>query len=133
LLGERWLVDPEICIGLPTSVPEPDVTVYRGRLEDYLSRRPNPGDVGMLVEVADSTLSRDRNWKRRIYAKAGIPVYWIVNLIDRVVEVYSHPSAEGASADYRPRVTFEENSRVPVVLDGTAIGEILIADILPPL
>jgi Uma2 family endonuclease len=70
------------------SDPEPDVSVVRGRREDYTD---HPTAAVLVVEVADSTLSEDRDHKLGIYAAAGVPEYWIVNLIDRTLEVYLLP------------------------------------------
>lgn len=131
LLSDRWLVDPEMCVGLATSVPEPDVIVYRGAIGDYDARRPGPADIALLVEVADSTLSRDRNWKRRIYARAGIPIYWIANLNDRTLEVYSGLHGEGEAADYQPAVVLPETCQVTVTLDGVSYGDLYVAELLP--
>ncbi len=66
------------------SKPEPDMAVLRGTWRDYDGRRPDPlTDVPLVVEVSDSTLGDDRGRKVRLYAKHGIPEYWIVNLQDR--------------------------------------------------
>jgi Uma2 family endonuclease len=69
------------------SKPEPDRCVVGGTIGDYSQRSPEAGDVAQVVEVADSSLAEDRKLAR-IYGGAGIPTYWIVNLIDRQVEVY---------------------------------------------
>src|SRR5262245_19934296 len=71
--------------------PEPDVAAVRGSLDDYRDRMPGPKDIGILVEVAETTLGRDRGEKKMAYARGRIPVYWIINLVDRQVEVYSDP------------------------------------------
>ena len=73
------------------SEPEPDVAVVRGDSRDYKDRHPEPSEIPLVVEVADSSLEFDRTTKQAIYASAKIPVYWIVNLIDRCLEVYSEP------------------------------------------
>ena len=72
--------------------PEPDLCVVRGESDDYTDRHPGPGDIALIVEVAESSLSRDRGEKGENYGRAGIPVYWIVNLVDRRLEVYSNPT-----------------------------------------
>jgi Uma2 family endonuclease len=82
-----------------------------------------PPNVGIVVEVAESFLRRDRGVRKRIYAKAGIPVYWIVNLVDKVVEVYTSPHG----GDYQPAKVFGKQERLPIELDGKAVGEISIA------
>ena len=75
----------------PRDEPEPDAAIVRGSLEDYSDRHPGPSDILCVIEVADSSLPRDRGYKLRLYANAGIPMYVIVNLLDRVVEVYEEP------------------------------------------
>ena len=71
--------------------PEPDIAIIRGTNDDYKHRTPEPADVALLVEVSETTLRSDRGEKWTAYAKGGIPVYWIVNLVDRQVEVYTEP------------------------------------------
>lgn len=71
------------------SEPAPDFAVIRLRPNLSPSTPPTPADVLLLVEVAESSLGRDRGRKMRLYAREGIPEYWIVNLNDSVIEVYS--------------------------------------------
>jgi Uma2 family endonuclease len=78
------------------SEPEPDLAVVRGDIRDYVAN--HPATAVLIVEVAHSTLDYDRRRKARIYARAGIPEYWIVNLVDRVVEVYREPQSDGTYA-----------------------------------
>lgn len=82
-------------LGLPEmdSVPEPDVAWMRAR--DYRHQRPQAGDVLLLIEVADSSLAKDRLVKAPLYAQAGIREYWIVNLVDSCLEVHRQPSGRG--------------------------------------
>ena len=75
------------------SEPEPDLAIVRGLARTRLGRHPRPDEVVLVVEVADTSLDRDRGAKARIYARAGIPVYWIVNVVDRQLEVYEAPVA----------------------------------------
>ncbi len=83
----------------PRDEPEPDAAIVRGTIEDYGTCHPRPADVLCVIEVADSSLPRDRGYKLQLYATAGIPMYAIVNLIDRVIEVYEKP-ADAASGGY---------------------------------
>jgi Uma2 family endonuclease len=69
--------------------------------DDYASGKPRPGDVLLLVEVADSSLDYDRDVKGPLYAENGIVEYWIANVIDRSLEVYRDPRADGTYADVR--------------------------------
>jgi Uma2 family endonuclease len=73
----------------PSSEPEPDVTVVRGSPRDY--RDAHPSAALLVVEVADTTLPYDREQKGSLYARAAVADYWIVNLVDRVLEVYRDP------------------------------------------
>lgn len=131
LVPAGWLVDTQEPITTHDSEPEPDVAVVRGSRRDYLDHHPSPRDVGLLVEVADTSLDRDRGWKKRIYAAAGIPCYWIVNLIDRQVEVCTQPSGAGPRADYASREVFQPGDSIPLLLDNVATGLVAVNDLLP--
>ena len=78
----------------PLSEPQPDVAVLRPRRDFYKRSHPRPTDVLLLIEVSDTTLARDRK-KAALYAAAGIPEYWIVDLEGKVVEVYRKPGPSG--------------------------------------
>lgn len=124
---------PIILVGGPKghdSAPEPDVSVVRGAVRDYAARTPQPGDVGLVVEVAESSLYEDRAGLAR-YAWAGIPTVWIVNLISRSVEVYTDPTGSGPDPRYRTARTFDGDSAVPMWLEGREIGQIAVRDLLP--
>ncbi|HEY2415275.1 MAG TPA: Uma2 family endonuclease [Pirellulaceae bacterium] len=113
------------------SEPEPDVYAVRGKAEDYQSEQPAAKDVPLVIEVAEATLGNDRLAKKLIYAEASIPVYWIVNLLARQVEVYTQPSGPAAQPDYASREIHDEGAEVPVVVDGREIGRLKVKDILP--
>jgi Putative restriction endonuclease len=81
---------------LAFSKPEPDVSIASGDIEDYADRDPGPADLAMVVEIAASSVSEDRQMAK-VYGPAGIPVYWIVNLKARQVEVYSLLKRRGTS------------------------------------
>lgn len=78
-------------IRLPASESEPEPDIAWVHEQSYANRHPNPGEVLLVIEVADSSLEVDRGAKLVAYAEAGIPEYWIVNLPDRVVEVCRQP------------------------------------------
>src|SRR5262245_44014948 len=96
------------------SEPEPDLALVRGERRDYLKGNPDPKQSPLVIEVADSSVAKDRRWKKRIYARAKIPVYWIVNLIDRQIEVYTGPSGETKRPTYANRTDCKEPDTVPV-------------------
>lgn len=119
-LDHIWAVDnlPEVLAGVraagfyvrtqqpitlpPDGEPEPDGAIVRGTKDDYRKRKPMAGDLACVIEVADSSLDRDRGTKQRIYADAGIAQYVIINLMERVVEVYERPLVgSGRYADVR--------------------------------
>ena len=74
--------------------PEPDIAVIRGRARDYLARHPTPRDVVLVVEIANSSHARDRH-KASLYARWGIPVYWILDIVARAVVVHRRPGQAG--------------------------------------
>jgi len=89
--GRGWHVREEKPIALDErSEPEPDLVVVPGRLRDYL--KVHPSRPVLVVEVADTSLAVDRLRKGHLYARAGIADYWVVNLIDEVLEVYRDPA-----------------------------------------
>ena len=102
LLPPGWTWRKEDPVRIPAfDEPEPDVAVLRGSAEDYRNRIPDASDVVLLVEVAETTLARDRGQKLAAYARSGIAVYWIVNLVDRQVEVYTGPGPDGYTVTRR--------------------------------
>jgi len=91
--GPGWVVRTQGPIGLDDdSEPEPDVAVVPGGPEDY--RSAHPSRAVLTVEVSESSLASDRERKGSVYARAGLPDYWILNLEDRVLEVYREPAAD---------------------------------------
>ncbi len=125
-----WYVDAQEPVTLEDSEPEPDVVIVRGNTRDYTKCHPGSEDVVMVVEIADSTLERDRSYKKRIYARAGIPVYWIVNLIEQQIEVYTEPDISGEEPTYKWRRDFDLSSQVSVIIDGCEVGSARVGDLL---
>jgi len=103
----------------------PDIAVVVGSWRDYISRTPNAADIRLVAEIADTTLNTDRALKSALYATARIPEYWIVNLVDRQLEVFRNPIGAG----YDPAVVFRPGDAVtPPFAPGSAV---LIADFMP--
>lgn len=75
--------------------PQPDVSVLRPREDFYAAKHPGPDDVFLIIEVSDTTLKFDRQVKSRLYARFGIPEYWVADVEARTLEVYRKPAAEG--------------------------------------
>lgn len=127
-LPAGWVARKEEPVRIPAfDEPEPDVSIVLGTNADFKHRVPEPADVALLVEVSDSSLSQDRGPKLSAYAAGGIPVYWIVSLVDRQIELYTGPSQTG----YRSRVNFKPGQHVPVTIGGQSLQPIAVDDILP--
>ena len=131
IVPEGWYVDSQEPITTEDSEPEPDVTVVRGEPRDYADRHPDPEAVSLLVEVSDTSLARDRGPKKRLYAAARIPIYWIIHLAERQIEVYAEPSGPGEEPDYRSSHVYQASEEVPVVIDGRQIARIAAREMLP--
>jgi Uma2 family endonuclease len=128
-----WYVDAQEPITLTDSEPELDVAIVRGSTLDYLDRHPSASDIALIVEVADSTLERDRTIKHRLYARHSIPVYWIINLPEQQIEVYTQPVVTSVISEsrYQNRRDYKLDDRVPVAIAGQVIGELSVRDLLP--
>lgn len=100
--GEGFDINSQLPIETADSAPEPDFLVLKGSWRDYINRFPQAHEVVLVGEVADeSRLAFDRTTKLRIYARAGFAEYWIVNLVDRRLEVYRQPLPEGLYGDIK--------------------------------
>jgi Uma2 family endonuclease len=113
----------------PRDEPEPDLVIVRGRLEDFADHHPGPADVTCVIEVAGSSLGRDRTVKQRIYATAGIPQYVIVNLVRSRVEVFADP--DPAQGRYRRRTERVAGEEIALLLPEGRRLVISAADCLP--
>lgn len=130
-LPAGWDLRIQPAITLPDSEPEPDIAIVRGDDSVYGHRHPGTADIGVVMEASDSTLAGDRSDKGRIFARAGIVCYWIINLIDRQIEVYTQPSGPGAAPAYAHQTTYRAGDAVPLVLDGVAVAAVAVTDLLP--
>lgn len=122
-----WHVRNQEPIVLPVSVPEPDLAVVRGEVTDYAERHPRGNEIGLIVEVADSSVATDR-YKSRLYAAAGIPHYWLVDLSARSLDHYWDPDTN--SEQYRQKRTCSIHEMVPLTLDGHVVRDIPLSEIL---
>src|SRR3989449_4637355 len=127
--GPGWDVRTEGPIGLDDdSEPEPDVAVVPGNPDDY--SRAHPSRPVLTVEVSESSLAVDRHHKGSLYARAGLADYWVLNLVDRVLEVYREP-ATGSAAPFGWRYTrsevFDAAARVtPLAAPGSSVSVLLL-------
>lgn len=132
LLPSGWRLRCQSAVTTDDSEPEPDFAIVRGDPRNRRERHPEPTEIGVIIEVADSSLDCDRTHKHRLYARAGIPVYWILNVPDEQIEVYQNPTIPGDSAPtYGTRTDFRAGQSVPLVINGNTVGTILVDAVLP--
>lgn len=129
LVEPGWHVSPQNPIALPNSEPQPDIAIVRGVPDDYLERHPAPGDVALLIEVADSSLDYDRRTKGFLYFRHAVPEYWIVNVIDRVVEVYRR---EPGKQEFTLAEVVDRSKTLPLILDGKNRSPLRVSELVPP-
>ncbi len=108
----------------PTDEPEPDVAVIRGVIEDYFDRKPGPHDVALVVEVADSSLSFDRENKLQRYALAGIGHYWIADLVNSQIECYWQPNRDQMRYEKAQVVRLDDSISLPKEVGSTNAIEV---------
>jgi Uma2 family endonuclease len=133
-LPDGWHPRVEAPVELPLgpdgdSSPEPDLVVVRGDDELYNHRHPGPGDVALVIQIADSSLWVDRKGLRR-FGWAGVPIVWIVNLRNRTIEVYSGPTGVSEDPGYAQKVTKGPDDVLELPLDGQTLGGLSVADFL---
>ena len=124
VFGEDCIVQCQLPLAIADdSEPEPDLAVVEGEIADF--RDAHPSAALLVVEVADDSLRRDRTVKRRLYARCGIPEYWIVSLPDAALEVYRDP----ADDDYRDVAVLRAGETVAPLARPAA--RIPVSDLLP--
>jgi len=131
LIPAGWHINMQEPITTEDSEPEPDLAIVRGQRREYRDRHPGAGEVPVVIEVADATLLRDRKMKKRLYARAGIPVYWIINLPEKQIEIYSSPFGSAEESGYQRRQDFRSTDEAPLVINGQEVGRVAVLDVLP--
>jgi len=126
----QWVVGIQDSITLADSEPEPDCYVAVGPDSLYHDRHPGPKDLVLVVEVSDSSLSVDRGTMLALYASQKIVQYWIVNVNDRRVEVYTQPRG-GKNPTYKQQTNYGVDDEVPVMVAGKEMGRISVRELLP--
>lgn len=129
-LPPNWKLRIQSAITLATSEPEPDIAVVRGSVRRYLKAHPRTADIGCLMEVSESSIEDDRDKKGIIYARALIPIYWVINIPESQIEVYTEPRG-GRKAGYANRQDYKPNDKIPLILDGREIARFLVRNLLP--
>ena len=116
MLSEQANIRGQEPITLPSnSEPEPDVVIAKKKDDNYLSAHPTVEDIILVIEISDSTLKYDRETKVSLYAEAGINNYWIINLVDRNLEVYTNPfSSDKNKFGYRNKSIILPNEEINI-------------------
>ncbi|MFN4259724.1 MAG: Uma2 family endonuclease [Gemmataceae bacterium] len=127
---DEWVIGNQSALLLARSVPEPDFAIVRGPLKRYDQQHPRSAAVALLIEVADSSRLTDRRQKGVWYAEAKIPEFWLVNLVEQIVEVYTQPRG-GKSPTFRQRRDFRREEEVPLVLGGEEVARLAVSNICP--
>jgi Uma2 family endonuclease len=129
-LPAGWRIRVQSAVRTADSEPEPDLAIVRGPAERYSGMHPRAEDLGFIVEVADTSLTRDREWKGRLYAAAHFRVYWIINLVDNQVEAYTNPGDAAGEPGFAMRKDYKIGENVPLVFEGEEVGQIPVEDLL---
>jgi len=131
-----WFIRLQGVLQTADSAPEPDISLTRGTADDYPESHPRGKDVALVIEVADSSIKRDRR-KIEVYGNEGVPVYWIVNIREQCFEIYEQPRAgiDGKLA-YTSRRVVAGNEAIALLVDGRVIANVqpsqfLLADFSP--
>jgi hypothetical protein len=127
----RWVVNKEHRLELGQWLPLPDAVVLHGPETTYGTRLAQADDLALLVEISDSSYAKDSGPKLRRYSSFRIPVYWIVDLNRRIIDVRTQPYGKGKQAGYAHCDVYQEHDHVPVVLDGVEVGQVAAANLLP--
>lgn len=131
LIPPEWRPRIQLPITTVDSEPEPDFVIVRGEIGTHRSRHPEASEISLLVEISRTSIVADQREKGRIYARAGIPIYWIVNLIDRQVEIYTDPHPHDAPPTYGHCQILKPGDQAPVVVGEQVAGQIAVSDLLP--
>jgi Uma2 family endonuclease len=133
ILPPGWHTRIQCAITTQDSEPEPDIAVVEGDRRAFATHHPEPSQIGLLIESAESSVDTDRVDKGRIYARANIPFYWILNLVDRHIEVYCDPDPQAMPPRYRQSQVYRPGQMIALVLKGQSAGQVRVDDLLPDL
>jgi Uma2 family endonuclease len=128
----KWFVQTQASINVapednPTSEPEPDVFVLHRSIDHFPEELPNPEDLALVIEVADTTLRFDLSNKAGLYARAGIAEYWVLDVIGRSLIVHQNPE----NGIYQQILRYAEGETLSPLAKPDAL--VLVSAFLPPL
>ena len=125
VIPDGWEIRCQNALELQNSQPEPDLAIVRHDVSRYRERHPTSLDTALVVEISDASLPTDLAVKSLIYSRDNIATYWVVNLPDRQVEVFSQPSENG----YQTRQVFGLGTQTPMILENLTVGQIDVAEL----
>lgn len=128
VISDDYYVDSQEPITLSDSESEPDVMIIRGNTRDYLNTHPQAKDIILVVEVSDTTLVRDQTLKKNLYARHGISNYWIINLINQQLEIYTDLNIENFV--YDKQLIYSVNDPVEITVTNDIKASFNVSDIL---
>ncbi len=132
VIPEGWIVQFQHPIVVGGSERAPDIAVVRGPIGRYLKRHPTRTDIEIVGEVADTTLKKDRQVLAGLFARDRIPVYWVINVPDKQIEVYTQPSIDDTGAAYyKARQDYGRKDVVPLTIKSRVDAKIRVRDLLP--
>src|SRR5712691_10901968 len=129
LLPPGWRLRVQSAITTGTSEPEPDLAIVKGDRQTFKCRHPGAAEIGIVIEVADTSLIQDRTDKRESYARAGIVCYWIVNLRAQQVEVFEQPLGPGPFPAYGVETIHRMGQTVDLRLEGQLIASVSVSEL----
>lgn len=130
-LPAGWDLRVQSAVTLSDSVPEPDFALVRGDHRTYMTRHPSPADIGLIVEVANTSLDRDIEEKSEVYARSGIVAYWVIDVANSLVHVFGRPSGPAPTPAYANHAVVGPAAAVELILDGIAVGLIPATELSP--
>lgn len=130
VLPPGWEIRVQMAFTLTKSEPLPDIAVVREDAGEYTGHHPGPADSALIAEVANTSLEYDREDKARVYARGGVPVYWVVNVVDMQVEVHEQPSGPTADPGYGAVTVYKPGDAISFVVDGVERGPIPVGDLI---
>jgi Uma2 family endonuclease len=127
LVSAKWEVRVQPAVVTPDSEPEPDIAVVQGPVSRYRDHHPTAGEISLIVEVADSSVAKDRR-KASLYSSIEVPVYWIVNLQERCLEVREQP--DELSRSYASTRTLRLGEAVNLIIGDQLVANIAVSDLI---
>jgi hypothetical protein len=130
-LPPGWFIRERGAITTEESEPEADLAIVRGPVRRYFQSHPGPADVALVMEISDAVHALNRQFKLQVYARARIPVCWIVDLVETQIRVFTKPTRGKTSPAYAQCRAYGRDESAPLMVDGHKLGSIAVRELLP--